>query len=76
MRFVVPKGYIAIDGTSLTVIDVNDAENWFSIMLIVYTQEKVIVSGKGIGDTVNIEVDVLGKYIERLGGASIWRSAS
>jgi len=69
MRYVVPKGFIAIDGASLTVCDVKsegpDGENWFTFMLVEYTQQKIIIPSKKVGDTVNIEVDVLGKYSER-----------
>lgn len=69
MRYVVPKGFIAIDGTSLTVCDVKsegpDGDNWFTFMLVEYTQQKIIIPSKKVGDTVNIEVDVLGKYSER-----------
>jgi len=69
MRYVVPKGFIAIDGTSLTVCDVKsegpDGENWFTFMLVEYTQKKIIIPSKEVGDTVNIEVDVLGKYSEQ-----------
>ena len=62
MSFIVPKGFIAIDGTSLTVCDVNRQENWFTFMLVEYTQKKIVVTKKSIDDKVNIEVDVLGKY--------------
>uniref|UniRef100_A0A7S2KV65 Riboflavin synthase n=1 Tax=Skeletonema marinoi TaxID=267567 RepID=A0A7S2KV65_9STRA len=69
MRYVVPKGFIAIDGTSLTVCDVHsegeDGENWFTFMLVEYTQTKIILPSKKVGDTVNVEVDVLGKYSEQ-----------
>ncbi|KAL9190983.1 hypothetical protein ACHAXT_000689 [Thalassiosira profunda] len=69
MRYIVPKGFIAIDGTSLTVCDVKsegpDGDNWFTFMLVEYTQKKIIIPSKQVGDTVNIEVDVLGKYSER-----------
>lgn len=69
MRYIVPKGFIAIDGTSLTVCDVTSegegGENWFTFMLVEYTQKKIILPSKKIGDTVNVEVDVLGKYSER-----------
>jgi len=41
MRFIVPKGFIAVDGASLTVCDVNQAESWFTFMLVSYTQAKV-----------------------------------
>lgn len=69
MKYIVPKGFIAIDGTSLTVCDVStgesDEDNWFTFMLVEYTQKKIILPFKEIGDTVNIEVDVLSKYSER-----------
>ncbi|KAI2467755.1 Lumazine-binding protein [Annulohypoxylon bovei var. microspora] len=65
LRYVVHKGYVALDGTSLTVTAVNDAEGWFEVMLIAYTQEKVVVARKKAGDTVNVEVDVLAKYAEK-----------
>ncbi|KAG4217966.1 hypothetical protein PC116_g33554, partial [Phytophthora cactorum] len=44
LRYVVHKGYVALDGTSLTVTRVDDAEGWFEIMLIAYTQEKVVLA--------------------------------
>ena len=65
MRYIVPKGFIAIDGTSLTVCDVNLEENWFTLMLVEYTQKKIILPSKSVGGTVNVEVDVLGKYSEQ-----------
>jgi riboflavin synthase len=64
IRYVVPKGFIAIDGTSLTVVDVNAAQARFSFMLIEYTQKKIVIPQKAVGDKVNLEVDVLGKYSE------------
>jgi riboflavin synthase len=69
LRYIVYKGYIAIDGTSLTVTKVNDQEGWWEVMLIAYTQERVVVAQKKEGDTVNIEVDMMAKYAEKsLGG--------
>lgn len=64
MRYIVTKGYVAIDGTSLTVVDVGP--DWFNITLIAYTQQKIILPSKKVGDTVNLEVDILAKYVERL----------
>lgn len=64
MRYIVVKGYVTIDGTSLTVVDVG--ENWFSVTLVAFTQAHIVMPQKKIGDAVNIEVDVLGKYVERL----------
>lgn len=64
MKYIAPKGYISIDGTSLTVVDTGD--DWFTITLIDYSQGKVILPRKKAGDHVNIEVDILAKYTERL----------
>lgn len=62
MLYIVPKGFIAVDGTSLTVIDTDPSAQTFSLMLIPYTQQHIILPSKQIGDHVNIEVDVLSKY--------------
>lgn len=64
LRYIVPKGFIAIDGTSLTVCEVDPVENWFTFMLVEYTQKKIIIPSKLAGELLNIEVDVLGKYSE------------
>ncbi|KAL4342350.1 hypothetical protein GQ457_08G016680 [Hibiscus cannabinus] len=66
LKYVVPKGFIAVDGTSLTVVDVFDQELCFNFMLVAYTQQKVVIPLKEIGQKVNLEVDILGKYVERL----------
>jgi riboflavin synthase len=65
MRYVVYKGFIALDGTSLTITKVNDEEGWWEVMLIAYTQERVVLADKQVGETVNVEVDVLAKYAEK-----------
>ncbi|EKX37200.1 hypothetical protein GUITHDRAFT_158612 [Guillardia theta CCMP2712] len=65
MQYIVPKGFIAIDGTSLTVCETDVANGWFTFMLIDYTQQHVIIPKKPIGDKVNLEVDVISKYVER-----------
>lgn len=64
MRYIVEKGFIAVDGTSLTVI-MRDA-NSFGVSLVQTTQQLTILSGKKPGDIVNLEVDIIGKYIENL----------
>jgi len=64
LRYIVAKGFIAIDGASLTVCDVNTEESWFTFMLVEYTQKKIVIPAKMKGDKVNLEVDVLGKYSE------------
>ncbi|KAH7401046.1 hypothetical protein DE146DRAFT_611615 [Phaeosphaeria sp. MPI-PUGE-AT-0046c] len=66
LRYVVEKGYVTIDGASLTVTKVQDGpEGWWEVMLIAYTQEKVVTASKKVGDDVNIEVDQVGKYVEK-----------
>ena len=65
LRYVVKKGYVTLDGASLTVTAVDDEEGWFEIMLIAYTQERVAMSKKKQGDDVNVEVDMVGKYVEK-----------
>jgi len=64
IRYIVPKGFIAVDGTSLTVCEVNPQELWFTLMLVEYTQKKIVIPQKAVGEPVNLEVDVLGKYAE------------
>ncbi|XP_057455670.1 riboflavin synthase [Lotus japonicus] len=66
LKYIVPKGFIAVDGTSLTVVDVFDDEGCFNFMLVAYTQQKVVIPLKKVGRKVNLEVDILGKYVERL----------
>ena len=65
LRYVVYKGYVALDGTSLTVTKVDDEAGWWEVMLIAYTQERVVVAGKKVGETVNVEVDMMAKYAEK-----------
>ena len=62
---IVPKGYVAVDGTSLTVCEVDAAGGWFDFMLVAYTQQKIVIPKKSVGETVNLEVDVLAKYVEK-----------
>ncbi|KIR30572.1 riboflavin synthase, alpha subunit [Cryptococcus deuterogattii LA55] len=63
LPFIIEKGYITIDGASLTITQVNDAERSFGIMLIAHSQGKLTLTDKKEGDTVNIEVDCVGKYV-------------
>jgi len=71
LDFIVQKGYVAVDGTSLTVCKVDRLEGWFNLMLVQHTQQVIIMPQKEVGDRVNLEVDVTGKYAaaatERLG---------
>ncbi len=63
MRYIAPKGYIAVDGVSLTVVDVfHDA---FTFMLVDYTQRHITLPHKPADSRVNLEVDILGKYVEK-----------
>ncbi|CAL5367768.1 unnamed protein product [Camellia sinensis] len=66
LKYIVPKGFIAVDGTSLTVVKVFDEEECFNFMLVAYTQQNVVIPLKKVGQKVNLEVDILGKYVERL----------
>ncbi|EON64595.1 riboflavin synthase, alpha subunit [Coniosporium apollinis CBS 100218] len=69
LRYVVEKGYVTLDGASLTVTKVEDAKGeeggWWEVMLIAYTQEKVVMGRKKEGEDVNVEVDMVGKYVEK-----------
>ncbi len=63
LRYIVPKGFVAVDGVSLTVVEVfPDA---FNFMLIAYSQDHIVLPRKTTGARVNLEVDMLGKYVER-----------
>ncbi|KAJ1273397.1 hypothetical protein BS78_06G277200 [Paspalum vaginatum] len=66
LRLLVPKGFVAVDGTSLTVVSVDDAGGWFDFMLVRYTQDNIVLPTKKVGDKVNLEADILGKYVEKL----------
>jgi riboflavin synthase len=63
-RYVVPKGSITIDGISLTVVDTK--EDTFSVSIIPHTLSQTILQEKHVGDEVNLEFDMLAKYLERL----------
>lgn len=65
LNYIVEKGYITLDGASLTITAVNDVDKWFEVMLVAYTQEKIVIPKKDVGGSVNVEVDMAGKYIEK-----------
>lgn len=69
LKYIVEKGYVTLDGASLTITKVAEETEqdggWWEVMLIAYTQEKVVMGGKGPGDEVNVEVDMLAKYVEK-----------
>lgn len=62
MKYIIEKGSVAIDGISLTIAKVTD--NDFSVSLIPHTAKETVLGYKKTGDTVNLENDVVGKYIE------------
>ncbi|AFM41890.1 riboflavin synthase alpha chain [Desulfosporosinus acidiphilus SJ4] len=66
LSFILPKGSIAIDGISLTVIDVED--DYFTVSLIPHTFKETTLGIKKIGATVNLETDLIGKYVARFMG--------
>jgi len=65
LRYIIEKGYVTLDGASLTVTQVNDTEGWWEVMLITYTQDRVVMAAKKPGEDVNVEVDMVGKYVEK-----------
>ena len=64
LRYILPKGSIAIDGISLTVTAVTDSS--FYVAIIPHTAKETTLGFKGVGDKVNLETDIIGKYVERL----------
>jgi riboflavin synthase len=65
-KYIVNQGSICLDGVSLTVGSIDDSNNVVTVWLIPETLESTNLSSKGAGDLVNVEVDVLAKYVERL----------
>jgi len=72
LRYIVEKGSVAIDGISLTVADVSDTD--FKISVIPHTAAQTVLRFKKSGDIVNIENDIIGKYVEKLMGYGIDKS--
>jgi riboflavin synthase len=64
MRYIVPKGFIAVDGVSLTVTSRDTGS--FQVALVDYTRQHTILGVKKVGDMVNLEVDIIAKYVEQL----------
>ena len=65
-KYIVNQGSICLDGVSLTVGEISDSNNLLTVWLIPETLERTNLSSKKPGDLINIEVDVLAKYVERL----------
>ncbi len=74
-RYVVEKGSVSVDGVSLTVTATSDSQAgdppWFEVSLIPETLDRTTLGRKQPGDTVNLEVDVIAKYVEKLLGGSV-----
>ncbi len=66
-KYVVEKGRIALDGASLTVASVH--KNRFTVMLIPHTQKMITLGESRVGDSVNVETDLIGKFVEKTGQA-------
>jgi riboflavin synthase len=66
MPYMVDKGFIAVDGVSLTIVNVEDSS--FVVSLVGYTMENTTLGRKTPGDVVNLEVDVIAKYVQNLKG--------
>lgn len=64
MKYIIEKGSVAVDGISLTVAEV--LKDSFSVSVIPHTAKETILSQKKLGDTVNLENDLVGKYVEKL----------
>ena len=64
MKYIVQKGFVCVDGVSLTVVEC--AYSSFSITLIPYTGDHTVLGVKSVGDLVNLEVDMIAKYVERV----------
>ncbi len=67
MRYVVEKGFIAVDGVSLTVV-AKDASS-FQVSIVDYTRRHATLGDRRVGDVVNLEVDIIAKYVEQLSQA-------
>lgn len=68
-RYLVEKGSVTVDGVSLTITAVSavsEGEPWFEIALIPHTLDVTVLGHKAVGDRVNLEADILAKYVERL----------
>lgn len=63
MHYIVTKGFIAVDGISLTVLDRDTGS--FTVSIVDYTRKNTTLGGKRVGDLVNLEVDIIAKYVER-----------
>jgi len=65
-RYIVPKGSIAVNGVSLTIADLDSHRNWFKVAVIPHTYAQTNLRDLRPGSLVNLEADILGKYVEKL----------
>jgi riboflavin synthase len=66
MRYIVEKGFIAVDGISLTVV--NRASDYFEVSIVTHTYENTNLGDRKVDDRVNLEIDIIAKYVEQLAG--------
>ena len=64
MRYVVAKGFVAVDGVSLTVVQCNSSS--FTVSVIPYTRDYTVLGSRRVRDQVNLETDIVARYVERL----------
>lgn len=64
MPYIVEKGFIAVDGVSLTVVSRDTSS--FQVSIVGYTRENTTLGNRGVGEVVNLEVDIIAKYVEQL----------
>lgn len=70
-RYLVPKGSVAVNGVSLTIADCDPHSSWFKVAVIPHTYAQTNLSHLEIGRWVNLESDILGKYVEKLLGHQV-----
>jgi len=68
MRYIVEKGFMAVDGISLTVVNIDAAS--FTVSVVNYTLKNTVLGNRKTGDIVNLEVDIIAKYVERFNKSS------
>lgn len=67
-RYIVEKGFIAVDGISLTVVNIDAAS--FTVSVVNYTLKNTVLGNRKTGDIVNLEIDIIAKYVERFNKSS------
>lgn len=74
LRYIVKQGSVAVDGISLTVVDFTDS--WFSVSIIPHTAAMTTLGYKEVGQPVNVEADIIGKYVEKFMGLTADKPAA